>query len=230
MILIVAAMDEEYYELEKLMDQAHKQVINNVTHAVGLLEGKEVVLMLSGIGKVNASMNVMSIINKYDIDFIINIGSAGGIKDLGLSQLDLVLATKVCQHDIDLHEFGHSYGALPDMPVYYKSALDEMMIEQIRLLNIPYQTGCIASGDQFISERKKVAFILEHFDEVCAMDMEAGAIAQVAYTHQIPFIIIRSISDIIDEDDSNLQFKEYIVKASHNAAFATKKIISTIKL
>lgn len=229
MILIVAAMNEEYRELQKLMEQAHEQEINNVTHTMGLLDDKEVVLMLSGIGKVNASMNVTSIINEYDIDFIINIGSAGGIKDLGLSQLDLVLATKVCQHDIDLHEFGHEYGALPNMPVYYESALDDKMIDQIKELNIPYQTGCVASGDQFVSQEEKVNYILEHFDDVCATDMEAGAIAQVAYIHHIPFIIIRSISDIIDEKDSKLQFQEYIIKASSNSALATEKIISAIK-
>lgn len=229
MILIVAAMNEEYDELQKLMSETKEQEINNVPHTLGLLDDKQVVLMLSGIGKVNASMNVTSIINEYDINFIINIGSAGGIKDLGLKQLDLVLATKVCQHDIDLHEFDHPYGGLPGMPVYYETALNPDMISEIKQLDINYHTGCVASGDQFVSHTEQISFILDHFKDVCAVEMEAGAIAQVAYVHKIPFIIIRSISDIIDESDSDLQFKEYIIKASANSARATKKIISTIK-
>lgn len=230
MVLIVAAMPEEYEALQKLMQNKREQESNNVKHTLGLLKDKEVVLMLSGIGKVNASMNVTSIINEYDdIHYIVNIGSAGGIKNLGLKQLDLVLATKVCQHDIDLHEFDHPYGALPGMPVYYESALNDKIIAEIAQLDITYHTGCIASGDQFVSQKEKIAFITNHFDDVCAVEMEAGAIAQVAYMHKIPFVIIRSISDVIDEEDSNLQFHEYIIRASSNAALATEKIISVIQ-
>jgi len=234
MILCIAAMNEEYDALVDLLDNAKEETSHHVKVHRGQIDNKEVLLMLSGIGKVNATLTLTTILNDYkNIEFIINIGSAGGIKSkYNVKQLDIVVAKKVCQHDVDLTAAGdRPYGEIPGMPLYFETNLQQIMLEALASTNLTYHTATIASGDTFVATEEKANFIEEHFEDVCAVDMEAGAIAQVAYVKEIPFVVFRSISDVVgeEEDGNQLQFDKYILEASKNSALATKAVIQTFK-
>ena len=230
MILVIAAMEEEYQELEKFLH--HKQAAESfgIKYHLGELENKEVMLLLSGVGKVNAARALTTIMNNFAIDFIINIGSAGGIvNEHQVKPLDIVFAKKVCYHDVDLTLANRLPGVLPGLPQYFETALNEKLLAGLNELALTYHYATIASGDQFVCELDKVAYITKTFIDVCAVDMEAAAIAHLCYLKEIPFIVLRSISDVINEkSDNQMQFEEYIKQASHNSALAAKKIIELL--
>lgn len=230
MILIIAAMPEEYVELEKLMTNPINHTLNNVKYTSGTIDNKEVLLMLSGVGKVNAAYSLTTIISKYDVDFVINIGSAGGLcYNHQVEPLDVVIADKVCYHDVDITLAGRQYGELPDLPVYYQSSLTNDMIKEMDSNNIKYHVATIASGDQFVGIENIASLINDRFDNVCAIEMEAGAIAHICHLNSIDFVVFRSISDVVGQEKSNnMQFNEYIKLASKNSALAASLIIKHI--
>ncbi|WP_423364354.1 5'-methylthioadenosine/adenosylhomocysteine nucleosidase [Mycoplasma sp. P36-A1] len=230
MILAVAAMQEEYQELEALMENPQEGEFNGVKYHQGRIEDKDVVLMLSGIGKVNASWSIVTILNELDIDFIINIGSAGGVvNNHHVKAMDIVVAKKVCQHDVDLTAADRPLGMLPNLPVYYESAVSDNMMKSLSETGLTYHYATIASGDTFVADTEKVTHITDNFEDVCAVEMEAGAIAQIAFLKKIPFVVFRSISDVIGDSDSNqIQFEQYIQLASKNSAKAAHTIIKAL--
>ena len=230
MILCVAAMNEEYNELLNLLENEEEKNLHGIKYHEGMLDDKKVILMLSGVGKVNAASSLVTILNEFNIQFIVNIGSAGGVvNDHHVKQLDVVVAKKVCQHDVDLIAANRPMGMLPDLPVYYESAISEKMLEALKETGLTYHFATIASGDTFVAKVETVDFITEHFEDVCAVEMEAGAIAQVALQRNIPFVVFRSISDVVGLEDSNqMQFEQYIKYASINSAKAAQAIIKTI--
>jgi adenosylhomocysteine nucleosidase len=230
MILVIAAMEVEYQALLDLLDDDQEKEIFGVKHHLGKIDDKEIILMLSGIGKVNASSNITSILNEYFIDYIINIGSAGGVvNDYQVKQLDIVVAKQVCQHDVDLIAADRPLGQLPDLPIYYQASINDDMMQALTKTGLEYHYATIASGDTFVATMDKVNYITNHFDDVCAVEMEAGAIAQIAYLRKIPFVVFRSISDVVGHQQSNqLQFEQYIEKASQNSALAAHAIIKVL--
>lgn len=230
MILIIAAMSEEYQELEKLMIEKHAGIIHGIKYHQGILNEAKVILMLSGIGKVNAAASLVTVLNEFDIDYVINIGSAGGVvNEHHVKPLDIIVAKKVCYHDVDLTMANRPKGQLPDLPLYFETSITKNMLELLDKEAINYHYATITSGDEFVGRVERVEQIVSEFDDVCAIEMEAGAVAQICYQRKLPFIILRSISDVVGDDTSNqLQFKEYIKKASLNSAKITQLLINTI--
>ncbi|MDR3215785.1 MAG: 5'-methylthioadenosine/adenosylhomocysteine nucleosidase [Bacilli bacterium] len=231
MILVVAAMDEEYQELAKMLENERVLCCKGIKCHQGKIDNKDVMLMLSGVGKVNAAYSLSTIMNNFEIDFVINIGSAGGInsKDYNIKPLDIVIAQKVCQHDVDLTLAHRLPGVLPDLPQYYHASLDTSMLADLKDSDLTYHVGTIASGDQFVGDLEIVKKIQHSFEDVCAVEMEAGAIAQICYILKVPFVIFRSISDVINEhSDNQVQFEEYIKQASINSARSACLVIKSI--
>lgn len=230
MILIIAAMPEEYNALASMMDAKVEDEFHHIKYATGLIDAKEVILMLSGVGKVNAAYSLATILCKFKVSFIINIGSAGGVvNDHHVKPLDIVVAKQVVQHDVDLKLAGRDAGVLPDLPQYYPAYQSEEIIAKLNECPIKTHYATIATGDQFVCDLHRIAEIVEDFSDVCAVEMEAGAIAQIAYINNIPFMVIRSISDVIGlEKDNQTQFDEYIKQASNNSALLTKEILSVL--
>ncbi|MDF9866681.1 adenosylhomocysteine nucleosidase [Bacilli bacterium PM5-3] len=230
MILAIAAMEEEYQELEKMMVDAKEGVCEDVKYHLGKIADKEVMLMLSGVGKVNAAYALTTILNYFDVSFIVNIGSAGGVvKDYDVNVLDIVIAKKVCYHDVDLTLANRLPGVLPNTPQYFEATLTDEMLKAIDSTGLNYHCATIASGDQFVCDLDSVKYITETFEDVCACEMEAGAIAHIAYLRKIPFVVFRSISDVVGkEQDNQMQFEEYIKQASLNSSLAAAKIIEKI--
>ena len=230
MILAIAAMESEYQELEAMMVNKSEGIATDIKYHLGKIKGKDVMLMLSGVGKVNAAYALTTILNNFAVDFVINIGSAGGVvKDHDVKVMDVVIAKKVCNHDVDLTLANRLPGVLPNTPQYFESAVTMEMLNAFETTGLSYHYATIASGDQFVCDLARIDYITTHFEDVCAVEMEAGAIAQICYLRKIPFVVFRSISDVVNQyQDNQMQFEEYIKQASINSARAASKIIEVL--
>lgn len=232
MIAIIGAMTKEVVALIDLMDHHSSTIIGGRTFFEGKINDFEVVVTVAGIGKVNASITTTLICEYYHPSLIINVGVAGGLRST-LNPLDIVIGTKVGYHDLDLTTHGALRGQLPDLPRFFTS--DERLVnslENFHLKNRKILTGTILTGDQFITNLDYFKdLIKQYFEEekIYGVDMESAAIAHVAYTFKIPFIVIRSISDVIGSNDQLNDYDNFVEEACVNATAVTKQILSQIK-
>lgn len=225
-IAVIGAMEEEVIILRNQLENKKTEIIANSEFSSGTYGGKDVVLLKSGIGKVNAAMSTTILIERYHPDLIINTGSAGGLNP-ELNVGDLVISDDVCHHDVDATVFGYAYGQVPQMPAAYQA--DERLIQVAEeaarsLEGIQVKKGRIASGDSFMSDPDRVQMVAEKFPGLQAVEMEAAAIAQVAYQYGLPFVIIRALSDIAGKE-SDLSFEQFLQTAALNSANLVIKII-----
>ncbi|WP_210367413.1 5'-methylthioadenosine/S-adenosylhomocysteine nucleosidase [Bacillus sp. REN3] len=216
---IIGAMDEEVELLRSKIDDRETITIAGSEFYKGSIDGIDVVLLKSGIGKVNAAMGTTLLIEKFQPDTIINTGSAGGFHN-ALNVGDVVISTEVRHHDVDVTVFGYEFGQVPRMPAYY--APDEKLVEIAernaeKIDGIQVAKGLIASGDSFMNDPERVESIRSKLPELYAAEMEAAAIAQVAYQFGVPFVVIRSLSDIAGKD-ANLSFDQFLQTAAKNSA------------
>ena len=229
MIAIIGAMQEEVDALKSLMEVIKEEKTLEFNFYIGTIGQNEVILMQSGIGKVNAALSTTLLLKSYSIEFIINIGSAGGLKQTQ-KQGDLMISTSVIHHDVEATGFGYQIGQIPGMPLDYPS--NELLLKQttkiIEELKFKSQIGLIVSGDQFIAKKEQFENIINNFPEALCVDMEAASIAQVAYQFKIPYIIIRSLSDVYNSGNQHLQFNEYIKLASRNSALLCSKLVNSL--
>lgn len=196
---IVAAMEEEAVALIEQMENKRKTTHARQRFYRGTIGNQKLVLVQSGIGKVNAALATTLLIDHYKVDQVINSGVAGGIGEQ-LAVGDLVISTECAYHDADNRVFGYEYGQIPQMPVCYPSS--EQMIEkmnQIAQKDWTVHFGQIVTGDSFIASQRSIDRILSYFPHALATEMEGAAVAQICYQFEIPFIIIRAISDVGDE-------------------------------
>lgn len=218
MIGIVGAMEEEVAILrEKIIDRKESEIAGCEFYS-GTIDNTDVVLLKSGIGKVNAAMGTTLLIQLYNPDYIINTGSAGGFnKELKVG--DIVISRELRYHDVDATVFGYEYGQVPGMPPLYSpdSNLVDIAERCADKLNINVVKGLITSSDSFMSDEGRVNEVKDLFPNVHAAEMEATAIAQVASQFGVPFVIIRSLSDIAGHE-AKVSYDEFLVKASVNSA------------
>ena len=203
MIGIIGAMEEEVQALRHAMKiQEEKEIASMVFHR-GILYGKEAVVVRSGIGKVNAAICTQILADHFDVDLVINTGIAGSL-DAAIDIGDMVISTDAVQHDMDTSIFGDPIGQVPRMDTF-AFPTDAQLVEKAVRANqeanpdIHTFTGRIASGDQFISSQEVKERIVTLFGAKCA-EMEGAAMAQAAHLNQIPFIILRAISDKADQE------------------------------
>ncbi|WP_188453583.1 5'-methylthioadenosine/S-adenosylhomocysteine nucleosidase [Virgibacillus oceani] len=215
---IIAAMDEEVEFLLENMADKQETTVANCLFVEGTLQGKEIVLLKSGIGKVNAAMATTIMHERFAPSHIINTGSAGGFaKDLEVG--DVVISTQVVHHDVDVTAFDYAYGQVPGMPAMFAADTELITIAAKACggLDIQSKEGIIATGDAFMEDPKRVAFVNEKFPTMIAAEMEAAAVAQVCYQYNKPFVIIRALSDIAGKQ-SSISFDEFLKKAARNAS------------
>ena len=215
MLGIIGAMDVEVKELREMMQDPQAQTVAGMTFYQGTIKRKEVVVVRSGIGKVNAGLCSQILVDRYHVDGIINTGIAGSLRN-EINIGDIVLSTTAVQHDMDASGFGYSVGEIPQMGIKEfptDDGLRELAIKCCQQANPDIQTfsGRVASGDQFISSKDKKNWIHDTFDAYCT-EMEGAAIAQAAYLNQIPCLIIRAISDKAD-DSANMDYSVFEAKA-----------------
>lgn len=226
---IIAAMEQELIVLTDKLSDMKKTTIANQRFYEGTIDQTSVVLVQSGIGKVNAAIAASLLINQFNVDSIINTGSAGGI-NRGLKVGDLVLSTELAYNDADARAFGYEFGQIPQMPKRYKA--DETLLSKLYKAasksDWEIKKGLIVTGDSFISNKEKINEIIHHFSEALVTEMEGTAIAQTCYQFNIPFVVIRAVSDVADEKAS-LSFDEFIDSAGKKSAEMVIEFIKLVK-
>lgn len=228
MIGIIGAMDEEIELLLETMDNKQEITVANSRFIQGTLRNKEIVLLKSGIGKVNAAMGTTIMLERFSPELIINTGSAGGFSNK-LHVGDIIISSDVVHHDVDVTSFDYAYGQVPGLPEQFNAdgklvAMAEKAAEE---LGINYEVGVIATGDSFMEETTRVEATRKRFPQMLAAEMEAAAIAQVSYQYDTPFVIIRALSDIAGKD-SSISFDAFLEKAAKNAAQLIIKVVDAL--
>ncbi len=220
MIGIIGAMEEEVAALKEHMKTSDTKKILDCTFYHGYIDEDEVVLLQGGIGKVNAAICTTLLLTNYQIEYVINIGSAGGLS-LMQNVGDIVISKEVCQHDFDITAFKNRViGEVPGLPPKIPADQELVTLAQKSLekLQINNEIGLIVSGDQFIDNQEIVDKIKNNFPDAKCAEMEAAAIGQTCYKFNVPFIITRSLSDVYGKGDSSVQFDEFLAKASKASA------------
>jgi adenosylhomocysteine nucleosidase len=216
---LIGAMDEEVQLLKEKMDSREDVTIAGIEFFTGKIAGKDVVLLKSGIGKVNAAMGTAVLLDRFKPQCIINTGSAGGFYEK-LNVGDIVISSEVRHHDVDVTAFNYEYGQVPGMPASFTPDLELVNVAQScarKINDITVVTGLIATGDSFMSDHTRVEYVREKFPNLYAAEMEAAAIAQVCHQFETPFVIIRSLSDIAGKE-SHVSFDQFLEKAALHSA------------
>ncbi len=227
MIGIIGAMEEEVAAIKEYMNIIDTKTILDCTFYQGTIENKEIVLLQGGIGKVNAAICTTLLLTNYKIDFVINIGSAGGLclnQEVG----DIVISDEVCQYDFDVTAFANRVlGEVPGLPPKIKA--DQELIDKAKKvlenLKLNCEVGLIVSGDKFVADKNIVDYIKNNFAEAKCCEMEAAAVGQTCYKFNTRFIIARSLSDVFNKGDSTVQFDEYLNKAAKASALMCVALI-----
>lgn len=198
---IIGAMDVEVNTLKKDMKIEKICKKAGMEFCEGILKNQKVVVVRSGIGKVNAAVCTQILVDLFGVDAVINTGIAGSL-NAEINIGDIVISTDVVHHDMDAVNFGYPLGQIPQMDVF-SFPTDEKLAETAKSVcekvnpEIQVFRGRVVSGDQFIADRAVKERIEKNFHGFCT-EMEGAAIAQAAYLNQVPFVIIRAISDKAD--------------------------------
>ena len=218
---IIVAEVEELEAIKSLMNNIEEVHIYNLNLFKGKIFNKDCLLVRCGVGKVNASRSTQILTDNFKLECIINLGSAGSLNnDLNIG--DIVIAKNLVQHDFDVTAFGRDKGYIPETGMFFEC--DNTLLQKcasIKINNINISTGIIASGDIFCTDVKMKENIYKKFNADC-VEMEGAAIAQVCSLNNIPFIVVRSISDIPD-GNNQIDFNEYLHFASKNCAEFIRK-------
>ena len=225
---IIAAMDEELKLLLEKLSQKTEEVCLGRTYYSGHLGRHDVVLVRSGVGKVMSAMSVAILADHFAVDALINTGSAGALApDLKIG--DVVVADRLAYHDVDLTAFGYTFGQMSEQPLYFESEKTfitafEKVLEQFQIKS---KVGLITSSDSFMAGKDRTDFVKEHFPEVEAVEMEGAAVAQAASAANLPFVVVRAMSDTAAHD-ANLTFDEFIVEAGKQSAQVLLKFLEVL--
>ena len=218
MIGIICAMDIEAAKLRSLMEEPEAERSGRLTFTRGRLAGRDVVIGMAGVGKVNAAMCTEAMILKYGPDLILNSGVAGSLSpELGIG--DIAVATGVVEHDFDTTAFGDPLGFFTDLGVDFfptEAAAVEALLEAAAKVGVSAKRAKIASGDQFISDGAVKARLVKTFG-ASACEMEGGAIAHVCYSNGVGCAVIRAISDSTD-GAHHMEYTEFLPMAAENSA------------
>lgn len=215
MLGIIGAMDEEVAKIKEQMADVETKQIASMEFLKGTVKGHPVVVVRSGIGKVNAAMCTQILADIYHVDAVINTGIAGSLNaDINIG--DIVLSTDALEHDMDAVAFGYPVGQIPRMDTLSFKA-DEQLRKTAKEIcekvnpDVTVFEGRVVSGDQFISDKQKKEWLIENFAGYCT-EMEGAAIAHAAYLNDIPFLVIRAISDKAD-DSASVDYPAFEAKA-----------------
>ena len=227
---IIGAMELEVETLKAKMDVKNTTTKAKMEFFEGTLNGVDVVVVRSGVGKVNASMCAQILADIFKVTNIINTGVAGSL-DASIDIGDIVVSTDVCQHDMDATGFGYPLGEIPQLgmlsfPADEKMAsLAKSVCEKVNS-EIKTFSGRIVSGDQFICDKTVKEKIVSNFHGLCT-EMEGAAIGQAAYLNGIPFVILRAISDKAD-NSAEVDYPTFERKAAEHCAKLVEEFIAEL--
>ena len=215
MLGIIGAMADEVKQIKEQLTDVQVETRAAMDIYKGRLGGKEVVVVQSGIGKVNAAICAQILADIYKVSAVVNTGIAGSLKaeiDIG----DIVISEDALQHDVDAEAFGYEPGQIPQLDTFSFKA-DKRLIERAEeccsRVNPDIHTflGRVVTGDQFVSQKEKKEWLTKTFGGSCT-EMEGGAIAQACYLNNVPFLILRAISDKAD-DSASMDYPAFEAKA-----------------
>ena len=233
MIGIIGAMEDEVSLLRSAMETPKVIKMGVFEFYEGRLEGKSVVLLRCGIGKVTAAVGCALLIHTFKPDFVINTGSAGGI-DPTLHFGDVIISTGLVYHDVDVTAFNYAPGQLPDQPQIFpadekliakaEQAVAKLKQEKILPADLNYCQGLIGTGDTFMHQPESIAAVRQKFPNVAAVEMEGAAIAHCCRLFSVPVLVIRALSDIAGVE-SPVKFDEFLPIASKHSSDIVRYIV-----
>lgn len=217
---IIGAMAQEVAILAGQLNNAERVDHAGFTFYRGERHGLDVIVLQSGIGKVNAAVGTTVLLERYQPEAVINTGSAGGFA-LDLAIGDIIISDEVRHHDVDVTAFGYAMGQVPGMPAAF--AADPGLREQARrailaLDEVNVREGMIATGDSFMADPERVERTRTLFPDMLAVEMEAAAIAQTCHLFACPFVVIRALSDIAGSGDNHLSFEAFLDTAAAHSS------------
>ena len=215
---IIGAMELEVEELKSQMEEVCVKEKASMEFYQGTLNGKEVVVVRSGIGKVNAAVCTQILVDDFQVEAVINTG-------------DIVVSTDALQHDMDAREFGYPKGQIPQMNVFSFKAdetLRKVAAECCKKANPDIQVfeGRVVSGDQFVASSEVKDELIREFAGSCT-EMEGAAIAQAAYLNHVPFVVLRAISDKSD-NSATMDYPTFEKAAARHCANLVKEMVKAL--
>lgn len=224
---IIGAMDVEVALLKEKMDITRTEEYARMTFCEGRIGSQAVVVVKSGIAKVNAAICVQILVDRFAVTHVINTGVAGSL-DNEINIGDVVVSTEAQYHDVDATIFGYQMGEVPQLGVATFPADPKLRAMAVRAVkeaapDINVFEGKVVSGDQFISTHDRKAELAKQFNGKCA-EMEGTAIAQASWLNNIPYVIIRAISDKADESSSE-SYDVFEGKAARHCAAIVEYMI-----
>ena len=216
-IAIMGAMPEEIEPLLEKVENINKVEYANNSYYEATYKGKELVIAYSKIGKVFSSLTASTLLEKFACDKLLFSGVAGAINP-SLKIGDLIIADKLCQHDLDISIFGHDFGFVPEGAKFVETdaSLREVAKVVAKENNLDLIEGTIATGDQFVASTERKEFIAKNF-EADAIEMEGASVAVVCDALNVPFFVLRAISDTAN-DDAGMDFDEFMVSSAKISA------------
>ncbi|MFC3024332.1 5'-methylthioadenosine/S-adenosylhomocysteine nucleosidase [Vibrio zhugei] len=227
---IIGAMEQEVAILKNAMQDVTEVSKAGGTYYSGQINGQDVVLLQSGIGKVSAAVGTAILINEYQPDVIINTGSAGGF-DASLTMGDVVISSEVRHHDADVTAFGYEIGQMAGQPAAYYADEKLMSIADQAIQQSEGKhavRGLICTGDAFVCRQDQQDYIRQHFPNAIAVEMEASAIAQTCHQCGVPFVVVRAISDVANKE-SPMSFDEFLPLAAQSSSDMVFKMLELMK-
>ncbi|WGW00836.1 5'-methylthioadenosine/S-adenosylhomocysteine nucleosidase [Vibrio sp. YMD68] len=227
---IIGAMEQEVTILKQAISNCKEVNKAGCNFFSGELNGVDVVLLQSGIGKVAAAIGTTILLDEYQPDVVINTGSAGGF-DSTLNLGDVVISTEVRHHDADVTAFGYEIGQMAGQPAAFLADSNLMDIAEKALAQMEDKhavRGLICTGDAFVCSAERQTFIRTHFPTVIAVEMEASAIAQTCHQFNVPFVVVRAISDVADKE-SPMSFEEFLPLAAQSSSEMVIKMVQLLK-
>jgi adenosylhomocysteine/aminodeoxyfutalosine nucleosidase len=226
-IAIMGAMEEEIQPLLKYFSDINIIQYANNTYYEVKYNNLNIVIAYSKIGKVFSSLTATILIEKFKCNILLFSGVAGGINPK-LAIGDLIVANKLCQHDLDITAFGHPHGYVPGGDIFISTdeKLKNIALDVAKSENIKIIEGIIATGDQFVANKEDKKFIENTF-KADALEMEGASVAVVCDALNVPYLILRAISDTADMD-AEFNFDEFLVSSAKNSANFLIKIIDKL--
>jgi adenosylhomocysteine nucleosidase len=211
MIGIIGAIDYELNYFFQHMIIARTEIIADKTFYVGKIKNHNVVIVKSGIGKVNASITATILIDKFDVRLIINTGVAGGINPVEIG--DIIIAEGIAYFDVSLTEIDDvPYGQMGSDPLLVKT--EQTYLEKAKKvfdqLGYKYRLGNLVSGDKFVTKERDLNKIRKHVDRILGVEMEGMAIAMTSYKFNRPFISIRGVSDVVESPEQPKNYRDVV--------------------
>ncbi|MDY4314010.1 5'-methylthioadenosine/S-adenosylhomocysteine nucleosidase [Pectobacterium actinidiae] len=225
---IIGAMEQEVTLLRDRIENRQTFQRAGCEIYTGYINGVDVALLKSGIGKVSAALGTTLLLEHSKPDVVINTGSAGGLAPT-LNVGDIVVSDEVRYHDADVTAFGYEPGQMAGCPAAFLA--DEKLIsvaqEAIAELQLNAVRGLVVSGDAFINGAEPLARIRTTFPKAIAVEMEATAIAHVCHQFAVPFVVVRAISDVADKE-SHLSFDEFLSVAAQQSTRMVEAILAKL--